>query len=209
MVNRAIPIHHVIFKGLTMRHLCLIFAIAFLFGHTTSKADLVSVSLDFEYGFDSGIFSTVSGNVQFTVDNSESMAGIAVDSITFTDPPSHFQTDNVFVDFREGDDTDIASNNYEFDIYYSSAPVFVSQPGDFAIYAGLLSLEPGDNYGNGPISTSFFYFDGSGYVQTFDDTVNISVSQAIPEPTLAGILGLGMLGVCLTRRRRVTTLAEN
>ena len=188
-----------------MRHLCLIFAIVFMFGHSNAKADLVSVSLDFEYGFDSGIFSTVSGNVQFTVDNSESMAGIAVDSITFNDPPAHFQTENVFVDFREGDDTDIPSNPYEFDVYYSSSPVFVSQPGDFLINAGLVSLEPGDNYGNGPISTSFFYFDGSGFVQTFDDTVNISVSQAIPEPTLAGILGLGMLGICLTRRPRSTS----
>ena len=185
-----------------MRYLCFVVAIVFIFGQSNAQADLVSVSLDFEYGFDSGIFNTVSGNVQFTVENTESTSGVAVDSITFTDPPAHFQTENIYVDFRQGADTNIASNPYEFDIYYLSPSVFSNQPGDFAIYAGLLSLDPGDSYGNGPISTSFFYFDGSNYVQTFDDTVHITVSQAVPEPAMAGVFGVSFVGLCFTRRQR-------
>ena len=185
-----------------MRYLCFVFLTALVMSHSNAKADLVSVSLDFEYGFDSGIFNTVSGNVKFTVENTESTSGLAVDSITFTDPLGHFKTEDVFMDFRQGDDTNIANNPYEFDIFFSELSVFSNKPGDFLISAGLVSLDPGDDYEDPFISTNFFYFDGSGFVLSQTDTNHITVSQAVPEPALAGILGFGVLGVCLTRRRR-------
>ena len=184
-----------------MRFLCYAFATVVLSNISTANADLITVSLDFEYPFFSGQF-TVAGDVQFTVDNSVSVSGKPVDSITFTDPQGQFQTNDVFLDFRQGDDTNFPNNQYEFEIYYSDFPVFSNQPGDFLLSVATLSLEPGDSYGNEQMGTTFSYFEGSSFQTSQDGITHLTVSNAVPEPTFAGITFLGMLGVCATRRRQ-------
>lgn len=187
-----------------MRFLCCVFVIVSCANHSDANADLVTVSIDFEYPFHSGQF-IVAGNAQFTFDNSVSVAGKAVDSISFTSPAGQFQTNDVFFDFRQGDDTNIPNNPYEFDIYHSSFPVFSNQPGDFLLQSATLSLEAGDVYGSTSIVDNFMYFNGGTFDVSQNGIHHVTVTQAVPEPALAGVLGLGMMGICLTRRRRYPT----
>ena len=187
-----------------MRFLCYVFFIVSCVNHSNANADLVTVSIDFEYPFDSGQF-IVTGNAQFTIDNSVSVAGKAVDSISFTSPEGQFQTNDVFLDFRQGDDTNFPNNQYEFEIYHSSFQVFSNQPGDFLLQAATFSLDAGDIYGSQSIADNFLYFNGGTFDTSQEGIHHVTVTQAVPEPAFTGMLGVGMMGICFTRRRRYTT----
>ncbi len=162
------------------------------------------------------LVTEATGSVSFTYDTATptSIFGQAVDSISFTSPTPpgfSFLTSNVMFDLKIGADKNFATNDYELEFYQDELSVVFNKVGDF-----LISIAAGGPIGadvpgpatrmaglflviDQPGSDGFYKFANA---LTGDVTsASVLVTAEIAEPAPLMVLGLGLAGLGLLRRR--------
>lgn len=161
------------------------------------------------------LVTQVTGSVSFTYDTatSASIFGQAVDSILFTSPtPTGFAflTSNVMFDLRIAADKISPTNDYEIDIYQDLLGVEFNKTGDFLLRVGALGLIGADVPGSGAMASQMLLIDQPGFdgFYKFDNaesgattSTSVPVTAEIAEPAPLVVLGLGLAGLGLMRRR--------
>lgn len=162
------------------------------------------------------LVTEATGSVSFTYDTATptSIIGQAVDSFAFTSPTPpgfDFLTSNVLFDLRIGGDLLVPTNSYEISVYQDEEPVLFNKVGDFLILVGAIGPIGADVPGPGAgFGTQMLFIDkpgSEGFYQTANGEPGAATSTSVPvtaqiaEPAPLMVLGLGLAGLGLLRRR--------
>ena len=202
---------------------CGLIVLMFAFAGAANAAPITqTISFSFNNFVPGGATSTPSlvteaaGSVSFTYDTATptSIFGQAVDSISFTSPTPpgfSFLTSNVMFDLRIGADKLFPTNDYEIDIYQDLLGVEFNKTGDFLLRVAAVGPIGGDVPGpfsgmasqmlliDQPGIDGFYKFDNAESGAT--TSASVPVTAEIAEPATLMLLGLGLAGLGLLRRR--------